>query len=63
MEFTNVYIKNFSEDIDSEKLKGIFSEFGKQFHIGMFFSVETLIRNIQVLNMQMHKVSAGVLHF
>lgn len=55
MEFTNVYIKNFSEDIDGEQLKGIFSEFGKQFHIGMFFfSVKTLIENIQVLNMQMH---------
>ncbi len=54
MEFTNVYIKNLSEDIDGEKLKGIFSEFGKQFHIGMFFSVKTLIENIQVLNMQMH---------
>ncbi len=37
MEFTNVYIKNLSEDIDGEKLKGIFSEFGKQFHIGIFF--------------------------
>lgn len=29
VEFTNVYIKNFGEDIDSEKLKNIFTEFGK----------------------------------
>lgn len=36
MEFTNVYIKNFGEDIDREKLKSIFSEFGKQFHMGIF---------------------------
>lgn len=31
VEFTNVYIKNFGEDIDSEKLKNIFTEFGKPF--------------------------------
>lgn len=36
MEFTNVYIKNFGEDIDTEKLKTIFTEFGKQFYKGIF---------------------------
>jgi len=35
VEFTNVYIKNFGEDIDSEKLKTIFTEFGKQFCKGI----------------------------
>lgn len=30
MEFTNVYIKNFGDDFDSEKLRNIFSEFGKK---------------------------------
>lgn len=30
MEFTNVYIKNFGDDFDSEKLRNIFSEFGKR---------------------------------
>lgn len=30
MEFTNVYIKNFGDDFDSEKLRRIFSEFGKK---------------------------------
>lgn len=29
MEFTNVYIKNFGEDVDTVKLKSIFSEFGR----------------------------------
>ncbi|KAG9339706.1 hypothetical protein JZ751_023352, partial [Albula glossodonta] len=28
MEFTNVYIKNFGEDFDDEKLKQVFSEYG-----------------------------------
>lgn len=28
MEFTNVYIKNFGEDFDNEKLRNIFSEYG-----------------------------------
>lgn len=28
-EFTNVYIKNFGEEIDDESLKELFSQFGK----------------------------------
>lgn len=32
MEFTNVYIKNFGEDVDNEKLKSIFGAFGKWFY-------------------------------
>ncbi|XP_069349561.1 polyadenylate-binding protein 4-like [Eulemur rufifrons] len=28
-EFTNVYIKNFGEDMDDERLKGVFSKYGK----------------------------------
>lgn len=28
MEFTNVYVKNFGEDVDDEKLKEVFSEYG-----------------------------------
>lgn len=28
-EFTNVYIKNFGEDMDDEKLKELFSKYGK----------------------------------
>lgn len=27
-EFTNVYIKNFGEDMDDEKLKDVFSKYG-----------------------------------
>ncbi|TRY96867.1 hypothetical protein DNTS_015420 [Danionella cerebrum] len=29
IEFTNVYIKNFGEEVDSEQLKNIFNEFGE----------------------------------
>ncbi len=63
MEFTNVYIKNFSEDIDSEKLKGIFSEFGKQFHIGMFLFFPCKDINWEYTSVKYAnalKVSAGV---
>lgn len=30
MKFTNVYIKNFGEDYSDEKLKEVFSAFGKK---------------------------------
>lgn len=30
MKFTNVYIKNFGEDFTDEKLKEVFSAFGKE---------------------------------
>lgn len=30
-EFTNVYIKNFGEDMDDEKLKELFGKYGKTF--------------------------------
>lgn len=30
MKFTNIYIKNFGEDYTDEKLKGVFSTFGKK---------------------------------
>lgn len=29
-EFTNVYIKNFGEDMDDEKLKELFGKYGKK---------------------------------
>lgn len=30
MKFTNIYIKNFGEDYTDEKLKEVFSAFGKK---------------------------------
>ena len=32
-EFTNVYIKNFGEEVDDERLKELFSQFGKTLSI------------------------------
>lgn len=36
-EFTNVYIKNFGEDMDDEKLREVFSKYGKW--LMLFFSL------------------------
>lgn len=35
-EFTNVYIKNFGEDMDDEKLKELFSKYGEKYHRNVF---------------------------
>lgn len=35
-EFTNVYIKNFGEDMDDEKLKELFSKYGKKCRMTLF---------------------------
>lgn len=35
-EFTNVYIKNFGEDMDDEKLKELFSKYGENCHRNVF---------------------------
>lgn len=35
-EFTNVYIKNFGEDMDDEKLKELFSKYGEKCHRNVF---------------------------
>lgn len=35
-EFTNVYIKNFGEDMDDEKLKELFSKYGKKHQLAIW---------------------------
>ncbi len=42
-EFTNVYIKNFGEDMDDEKLKDIFSTYGKLFVVLQFTHCYSLL--------------------
>ncbi len=42
-EFTNVYIKNFGEDMDDEKLKDIFSTYGKFFVVLQFIHCYSLL--------------------
>lgn len=36
-EFTNVYIKNFGEDMDDEKLRELFSKYGQSGSTKQFF--------------------------
>lgn len=40
-EFTNVYIKNFGEDMDDEKLKELFGKYGKR--LRDFYRYNTLL--------------------
>ncbi|XP_026125533.1 embryonic polyadenylate-binding protein-like isoform X2 [Carassius auratus] len=54
MEFTNVYIKNFSEDIDREKLKGIFSEFGKTLSVCVMTDESGQSRGFGFVNFESH---------
>ncbi|XP_059379874.1 embryonic polyadenylate-binding protein B-like isoform X2 [Carassius carassius] len=55
MEFTNVYIKNFSEDIDREKLKSIFSEFGKTLSVCVMTDESGCSRGFGFVNFENHK--------
>ncbi|XP_051525825.1 polyadenylate-binding protein 1-like [Myxocyprinus asiaticus] len=54
MEFTNVYIKNFGEDIDTEKLKSIFSEFGKTLSICVMTDESGCSRGFGFVNFENH---------
>ncbi|XP_016407296.1 embryonic polyadenylate-binding protein B-like [Sinocyclocheilus rhinocerous] len=54
MEFTNVYIKNFSEDIDHEKLKSIFSEFGKTLSVCVMTDERGRSRGFGFVNFENH---------
>ncbi|KAI2661379.1 Embryonic polyadenylate-binding protein [Labeo rohita] len=54
MEFTNVYIKNFAEDIDSEKLKSIFSEFGKTLSVCVMTDERGRSRGFGFVNFENH---------
>uniref|UniRef100_A0A8C1P1T9 Polyadenylate-binding protein n=1 Tax=Cyprinus carpio TaxID=7962 RepID=A0A8C1P1T9_CYPCA len=54
MEFTNVYIKNFGEDIDSEKLNGIFSEFGKTLSVCVMTDERGHSRGFGFVNFENH---------
>ncbi|XP_052459730.1 embryonic polyadenylate-binding protein isoform X1 [Carassius gibelio] len=55
MEFTNVYIKNFSEDIDREKLKSIFSEFGKTLSVCVMTDESGCSRGFGFVNFENHE--------
>ncbi|XP_062854664.1 polyadenylate-binding protein 1-like isoform X2 [Trichomycterus rosablanca] len=55
MEFTNVYIKNFGEDFDSEKLRGIFSEYGKTLSVRVMTDEKGQSRGFGFVNFENHE--------
>ncbi|XP_039544613.1 embryonic polyadenylate-binding protein-like [Pimephales promelas] len=54
VEFTNVYIKNFGEDIDSEKLKTIFTEFGMTLSVCVMTDERGRSRGFGFVNFENH---------
>ncbi|KAK1786956.1 hypothetical protein P4O66_017331, partial [Electrophorus voltai] len=55
MEFTNVYIKNFGEDLDNEKLRGIFSEYGKTLSVRVMTDDKGHSRGFGFVNFENHE--------
>ncbi|XP_035236758.1 polyadenylate-binding protein 1-like isoform X2 [Anguilla anguilla] len=55
MEFTNVYIKNFGEDFDDEKLKEIFSEFGRTLSVRVMMDERGRSRGFGFVNYENHE--------
>ncbi|XP_036389662.1 embryonic polyadenylate-binding protein A-like isoform X1 [Megalops cyprinoides] len=55
MEFTNVYIKNFSEDVDDEKLKEVFSEFGRTLSVRVMVDERGRSRGFGFVNYENHE--------
>ncbi|XP_036433936.1 polyadenylate-binding protein 1-like [Colossoma macropomum] len=54
MEFTNVYIKNFGEDFDSEKLRSVFSEYGKTLSVRVMTDEKGRSRGFGFVNFENH---------
>ncbi|XP_017323168.1 polyadenylate-binding protein 1-like isoform X1 [Ictalurus punctatus] len=55
MEFTNVYIKNFGDDFDNEKLRNIFSEFGKTLSVRVMTDEKGRSRGFGFVNYENHE--------
>lgn len=55
MEFTNVYVKNFGDDVDNEKLKSIFSEFGKTLSVCVMTDERGRSRGFGFVNFDNHE--------
>ncbi|KAG9270338.1 embryonic polyadenylate-binding protein B-like isoform X1 [Astyanax mexicanus] len=55
MEFTNVYIKNFGEDFDNEKLRNIFSEYGKTLSVRVMSDEKGRSRGFGFVNFENHE--------
>ncbi|KAJ8367558.1 hypothetical protein AAFF_G00314890 [Aldrovandia affinis] len=55
MEFTNVYIKNFGEDFDDEKLKEVFSEYGRTLSVRVMMDERGRSRGFGFVNYENHE--------
>ncbi|KAL1021551.1 hypothetical protein UPYG_G00014700 [Umbra pygmaea] len=55
MKFTNVYIKNFGEDYSDEKLKNVFSEFGRTLSVRVMLDEMGRSRGFGFVNYENHE--------
>ncbi|XP_023669139.1 embryonic polyadenylate-binding protein B-like isoform X6 [Paramormyrops kingsleyae] len=55
MEFTNVYVKNFGEDVDDEKLKEVFSEYGRTLSVRVMMDERGRSRGFGFVNFESHE--------
>ncbi|XP_043944915.1 embryonic polyadenylate-binding protein-like [Protopterus annectens] len=55
MEFTNVYIKNFGEDMDDERLREIFSQFGRTLSVKVMIDEKGRSKGFGFVNFENHE--------
>ncbi|KAG2461509.1 EPABA protein, partial [Polypterus senegalus] len=55
MEFTNVYIKNFGEDVNDEKLREIFSQYGRTLSVKVMVDERGRSRGFGFVNFEKHE--------
>ncbi|KFV62515.1 Embryonic polyadenylate-binding protein, partial [Dryobates pubescens] len=55
MEFTNVYIKNFGDDMDDERLRAIFSRFGKTLSVKVMMDSTGRSKGFGFVNFEKHE--------
>uniref|UniRef100_A0A8C9SMT7 Polyadenylate-binding protein n=1 Tax=Scleropages formosus TaxID=113540 RepID=A0A8C9SMT7_SCLFO len=55
MEFTNVYVKNFGDDLDDGKLKDIFSQYGRTLSVRVMMDEQGRSRGFGFVNFEKHE--------
>nr|XP_009513246.1 PREDICTED: polyadenylate-binding protein 1-like [Phalacrocorax carbo] len=55
MEFTNVYIKNFGDDMDDDRLREIFSKFGKTLSVKVMMDTTGRSKGFGFVNFEKHE--------
>ncbi|XP_044296318.1 polyadenylate-binding protein 1-like isoform X2 [Varanus komodoensis] len=61
MEFTNVYIKNFGDDMNDERLKEIFSKFGKTLSVKVMLDNAGRSKGFGFVNFEKHEDAQKVM--